>query len=464
MRTTNKRVVTMGMMGIAGLTAAVACAPIDPSEPGTGSAAAALNTDPARTAASASPTITRSYGASCSLWDTGVSREVVLTAFGRQGTTPTYLNSYDLYDNARANASKWIATGTVSAGGVNATAAAYVGAVAGPDADGSGHLTACYFAGGYNGTAPQTQLWKATVASGAVTWTKLHVMNTARARFGFSWGGSSTKKLIAVGGGFGTTRDGTIETYDLAGDTWTTATTSGGVTRTLDQAVHSFGFVKLSASRFIVAGGNGATDDPSAHINAIKVNANGTVDVVADIKNGGSVIGSPRKDNIVVPTGRTDFSTIFPAPTTPSEILIAMGQNNTPALVGAEKKVVIDWKTGTTAPTYAADSTGPAPTTDAVFPTVVDAYVSPKNASTNPGYIILSGHDPTGSQLAVNKIRKWTPSSSGGAWKTETTFGTSRTGVNADYNLALDHVLATGGADRFPAASSTTYTVTDLIQ
>jgi len=290
-------------------------------------------------------------------------------------------------------------------------------------------------------------------------------MNSPRARFGFSWGGSTTKKLIAVGGGFDTTRSGTIETYDIAGNTWTTATTAGGVTRTLDQPVHSFGFVKLSASRFIVAGGNGGTNNPSAHINAIKVNANGTVDVVADILNSGAIVGTARKDNIVVPTGRTDFSTFFPTPTAPSEIMVAMGLNNTPALVGNEIRVQIDWKAaGTTAPTYLGNSAGSAPTTDAAVPTVVDADVSPKNAASNPGYIILSGHAATGNQLSLNAIRKWTPDSSGGAWKTETTFGTNRTGVNADYIIALDKVLVTGGADRFPNASSTTYTVTDTVQ
>jgi hypothetical protein len=443
---------TKGLLLVAGLSAVTACAAVDGSEPETKSVSSAYNANPVATAGtSLAANHQHSFGASCALWDTGRSRDLVLTAFGYKGTAPTYLNTYDLFD---PGTSTWGAGGTVQdAGPTNtATAAAYVSAVNDPTAVSSGHLTTCVFAGGFDGTNVLSQVWKATVANGVVTWTKLTSMNVARARFGLSWGGSTTKKLIAVGGGFGTTRTNTIETFNLATPgTWTTETP------TLDQAVHSFGFQKISDTKFVTAGGNGATNNPSAHINAIKVNANGGVDSVGDIKNGVNTVIDARKDNIVVPTGKTGLSG-----TDPVEIMVAMGQDSTPNLVTSTRRVVIAWNSGTTAPSHVSNAAGSNPSNNVAFPTIVDG----SSASSNPGYMVVSGINAASPQLSVNTIQKWNTSSAGGSWGTATTFAAqNRTGTNAVYVTSIDKTFAAGGTDRYPAsASSTDYLNMDEIQ
>jgi len=459
----------MGMALIAGLTAAAACAPLYPNEPGTGTGSSALNGTPTVATGSAQPT-GRNFAATCALWDTGVNREVAITAFGYNTNTPAYLNTYDVYDDGAAG--KWVHSGIVQDSGPThtATGAAYVASVTDPELnDGnSAHLTTCYFAGGADASSVYAQVWKATVSNGTPTWTKLTDMNTARAKFGLSWGGSTTKKLIAVGGGFGTTRTNTIEVYNRTTNAWAVATTSGGVTRTLDQAVHSFGFVKLSDTQFVTAGGNGGVNNPSAHINAIKVDANGDVVSVGDIKNGASTVITAREDNIVVPTGKTGLASGR------VQILVAMGQDNAspPNLVAAPRTVDINW-TPTTA-TYDADAAGSAPLDNAAFPTFVDAYLSPKNAASNPGYLIITGLNGGASpQTPVNSIQKWTPSAGGGAWTpitvgTRVTLTQSRLGINGVYIKSIDKALVAGGTNRYAAGGAspvgTDYLNTDLIQ
>jgi len=445
---------TKGIVLVAGLAAVTACASLEPSEPETKSASSALGVSPTVAAGTSAPTShERAYGASCTLWDTGASRDVVISAFGRQGTGSTYLNTYDIYDPGTTS---WGTGGTVSGGGNTATAAAYVSAVTGPETDGNNaHLTTCYFAGGADNANVYKQVWRARVASGTVTWVKMTDMNVPRAKFGLSWGGSTTKKLIAVGGGFGTTRTDTIETFNLGSPgAWATETP------TLNEALHSFGFVKLSASKFVTAGGDGATNNPSDHINAIKVNVNGTVDSVGDIlTGGGATVIAARKDNIVVPTGKTGLTG-----TDPAEIMVAMGLTGTTLLASATK-VVIAWNSSTTAPSYVSNSAGVVPTS-AALPTVVDAYLAPYDAASNPGYLVISGHDAAGSQLAINTIQKWNPSTTGGSWAaTPASFGAGRirTGVNASYVKSIDKVIPSGGADRFPATGSTTYLLMDQI-
>jgi len=451
----------MGMGLVAGLASVAACAPVDQGEPGTGTASEALNANPSRTAGTAlASTHERNFGASCALWDTGRSREVVISAFGYKGasTTPTYLNTYDVYDDGATPT--WTSSGTAS----TATAVAYPAAVTGKEVDGSGHLTTCYFAGGYDGTNLSDQVWKATVANGTVTWTSVTHMVRARAKFGLAVSGTSpNQKLIAIGGGFGSTRRDTIETFDFS-STWTEDTTAG---HKLDQGVHSFGFAKLSDTKFVIAGGDGATNNPSAHINAIKVNSSGTVDAVGDILNLGSPVIDARKDNIVVPTGKTGLSG-----TAPVEILVSLGQTNGPALVTTTRTVVIDWNSGTTAPSYVSDAAPvnvapqfQSPSTNLAFPTVVDAYVSPKNASSNPGYFVLGGINAASPQLAQTAIQKFAPSATGGTWVTATSFANGKVGVNAVYVKSIDKVVASAGTDRYPSsASSNDRLTTDLIQ
>jgi len=387
----------------------------------------------------------------------------VLSAFGRRGTTPTYLNTYDLYDDARADASKFIVKeGTVqNASGTIATTAAYLSAVGGP-LDGSSHVTECYFAGGYNGTL-QAQVWKATVANSVVTWTKPTSMNHARARFGLALVGTSTKQLAAVGGGFGNTYTNTIETFDLAvPGTWTDSGT------TLSDPLHSFGFAKLSDTKLITAGGakdNGSgTQIVSDQFNAIKVSTAGAIVSKGNFRLDGTsnVIMSARKDNIILPTGQLPSGG-----TDKVEVYFAMGVNATPTLETTTGRVVIDWNSGATAPSYVSNSAGTAPTTDAAFPTVVDAYVSPNNAASNPGYLILSGNNAAGTAVAT--IRKWNTSpagttTGGGSWGATAAFATSKTGVNAVYVKSLDKVIASGGVDQFTPAGSTTLNSTDVIQ
>jgi hypothetical protein len=449
------------LIAVAGLAYVDGCATPDPSGPATESASSPLNASPSTSAGTQVPTGSeRSFGASCTAYDTGVGRDVVITAFGYKGTMPTYLATFDVYDDG--SVAKWVASGTVQDAGPAhvATAAAYVAAVTDPAInDGNAaHLTTCYFAGGYNGTV-QKQVWKATVANGTPTWTKMTDMNVARAKFGFSWGGTTTKTLIAVGGGFGATRTNTIETFDRATPgTWTTETA------TLDQAVHSFGFRKISDTKFVTSGGDGATDspNPSAHINAIKVNASGRVDSVGDILNGGgNTVIVARQDNIVVPTGKTGLGG-----TDRVEIMVAMGEDNSsgsPVLVTTTRKVVIEWSSP---PSYVSDAAGSAPSSNAAFPSVVDAYVSPNDATSNPGYIVISGINAASPQAPVNAIMKWNPSTTGGSWGTSTMFAAqNRCGVNAVYVKSIDKVIASSGTDRYPAsASSTDYRNVDVIQ
>jgi hypothetical protein len=383
----------------------------------------------------------RSFGGMCVVRDTTNNREVFIAAFGYRGNPENYVNDYDVYDDAAMT--KWISSGTVSGGGNTAAAVAYVATSRHPSVD-----SKCYFGGGYTGASLSKQLWMVTVAGGTATFVKQTDMNVARAKFALTTCGTNTRKLMAVGGGFGATATDTIETFDLT-STWATATAK------LSDTLYGFGFVKLSDLEFAQANGHGGATDPSPDLNALKVDTDCANLSVGQLTSRTTA----RAYNALMPTGRTTANS-SPAlgGTKRIELLDVSGDNGANTLVTAADTVVVEY--GNTPPTFVSSSTGTAPS-NVTFATFVDA----SSALTNPGYYLLEGMTAAATAAPVNAVQKWNPSSTGGSWATSATLGQSRLGVNGAYSKGLDKLLVCSGSNQYPATTGQTdYTQADLVQ
>jgi hypothetical protein len=405
-----------------------------------GSTEQALNATPAVTATDAITTV-RNFGASCVVRDSSRNRDVVVAAFGYSTSSGTRNRTYDVFDDAVASPSKWVSSGTVSAGGVNATPVAHPGAMQDPNDN-----TKCYFVNGDSAGGVSKEVWQVRVAAGVATWTKKNDTSFAHTKFGIAQCGTVTKKIIVVAGGInGANRTNQIETFD--GTNWTTETA-------LARSVGDVAFVKVSDRKFVIAGGDDNVAQPSDAIHAIRTS---TACAVEDI---GMITGkiTARQDAIVVPTEETSFSG---SPTDPSQVMVAAGWD-TVNLVTQARFVNIDWKSVGFAPSYISDSAGVVPTTGFHSASFVDAYQSPFTAANQPGHMAIAGFTAAGAP--VNQVAKWKPSTK--TWTYDDFTGSQvRGGTAAVYVPSYDKVVSAGGTNVFtPGGTTVDYTNADTIQ